>query len=188
MNLLTILIVALGLSMDAFAVSVARGITIKELRVRNAFTIAMFFGSFQALMPMLGWWAGLRLRDFIAGVDHWIAFGLLLGVGMKMIYDGLRSEQVKQQSEVLSFSLLFLLSIATSIDALAVGLSFAFLAVSIVTPSMLIGLVTFCLSFVGVLLGERTGCLLAKRAEIIGGSILIVIGIKIVLEHLGYLG
>jgi putative Mn2+ efflux pump MntP len=183
MNMITILFIAFGLAMDAFAVSITNGITIKHQRINNALKIGIFFGSFQALMPLIGWLAGLRLRDFISGVDHWVAFGLLSLIGGKMIYE---STKIGDDKEIRSLNLfvLLLLSIATSIDALAVGLSFAFLKISIATPIIVIGIVTFMLSFLGVLVGNRLGHFFEKKMEIVGGLILIGIGIKILIEHL----
>jgi len=169
--------------MDAFAVSITNEITIKHQRINNALKIGIFFGSFQALMPLIGWLAGLRLRDFISGFDHWVAFGLLSLIGGKMIYE---STKIGDDKEIRSLNLfvLLLLSIATSIDALAVGLSFAFLKISIATPIIVIGIVTFILSFLGVLVGNRLGHFFEKKMEIVGGLILIGIGIKILIEHL----
>jgi putative Mn2+ efflux pump MntP len=183
MNMIMILFIAFGLAMDAFAVSITNGITIKHQRINNALKIGIFFGSFQALMPLIGWLAGLRLRDFISGFDHWVAFGLLSLIGGKMIYE---STKIGDDKEIRSLNLfvLFLLSIATSIDALAVGLSFAFLKISIATPIIVIGIVTFILSFLGVLVGNKLGHFFENKMEILGGLILIGIGIKILIEHL----
>jgi putative Mn2+ efflux pump MntP len=183
LDIITILFIAFGLSMDAFAVSITNGITIKHQRINNALKIGIFFGSFQALMPLIGWLAGLHLRDFISGVDHWVAFGLLSLIGGKMIYE---STKIGDDKEIRSLNLfvLFLLSIATSIDALAVGLSFAFLKISIATPIIVIGIVTFILSFLGVLVGNRLGHFFEKKMEIVGGLILVGIGIKILIDHL----
>jgi putative Mn2+ efflux pump MntP len=174
MDVTTILLIAVGLSMDAFAVSITSGITIKDQRLNHAFRIGLFFGSFQALMPLIGWLAGLSLRDLISGVDHWVAFGLLSLIGGKMVYEA---------TKIGVFALL-ILSIATSIDALAVGLSFAFLKISIATPIIVIGLVTFILSFLGVLVGNKLGHFFEKKMEVVGGLVLIGIGVKILIEHL----
>ncbi len=187
MSFLTIIFIALGLAMDAFAVSIASGIAMKTLHLRRTFTIALFFGAFQAFMPVIGWFTGLGLRDMIAGIDHWIAFVLLCAIGVKMIYEAGKIEDTERETEVLSIYLLFILSIATSIDALAVGLGFAFLNISIVTPVIVIGLVTFILSCIGVVIGGRFGHLFEKKIEIAGGLILVAIGTKVLLEHLGYL-
>ncbi|MCK4597644.1 manganese efflux pump, partial [bacterium] len=127
MNIVTIVFVAFGLAMDAFAVSIASGVAIKNLRINHAFRIALFFGLFQAVMPVIGWLAGIGLKDFICGVDHWIAFGLLSMIGCKMIYESTKLETERKNINPLNISVLLMLSIATSIDALAVGVSFAFI-------------------------------------------------------------
>src|SRR4030042_1221085 len=183
MDTLSLLLIAFGLAMDAFAVSISNGTTIKHQRTNNALRIGIFFGSFQALMPLIGWLAGLHLRDFISGVDHWVAFGLLSLIGGKMIYE---STKIEDDKEIRSLNLfvLFLLSLATSIDALAVGLSFAFLKISIATPIIVIGIVTFMLSFLGVLVGNKLGHFFENKMEFLGGLILIGIGIKILIDHL----
>ncbi len=170
--------------MDAFAVSITNGITIKYLRINNALKIAIFFGSFQAFMPLVGWLAGLSLRDFISGIDHWIAFGLLSLIGCKMIYESIKIESRGEKVDPLNVYVLLMLSLATSIDALAVGVSLAFLKISIVTPIIVIGIVTFLLSFLGVFVGNKSGHFFENKIEIIGGLILIGIGIKILVEHL----
>ncbi len=187
MGFLNILFIALGLAMDAFAVSIASGIAMKTLHIRRAFTIALFFGAFQAFMPVIGWYSGLSLKDVVSSYDHWIAFLLLTAIGVKMIYEARKIEETESEIEVMSIYVLFVLSIATSIDALAVGLGFAFLDISIVTPVIVIGVVTFILSCIGVVIGGRVGHLFEKKIEVAGGIILIVIGIRILLEHLGYL-
>lgn len=185
MEIITLLLIAIGLSMDAFAVSVSNGMTIRHQRRNHAFRIGVFFGSFQALMPLIGWTAGLGLRDLIAGIDHWIAFGLLSLIGGKMIFESTKMGGEKRKVPSLTLWMLLMLSIATSIDALAVGISFAILDISIITPILVIGTVTFLLSFLGVLIGNRAGHFFEKRIEIIGGLLLIGIGIKILIEHLG---
>jgi len=184
MDIITIMFIAVGLAMDAFAVSITSGITIKHLRIRNVFKIALFFGSFQAIMPLVGWLAGLSLKDFISGVDHWIAFGLLSLIGLKMIYESLKMDTNEKEINPLNIYVLLVLSVATSIDALAVGISFAFLDISIITPIIIIGIVTFLLSCLGTFVGDRVGHFFEKKIEIIGGLILIGIGIRILVEHL----
>jgi putative Mn2+ efflux pump MntP len=184
MDMITIVFVAFGLAMDAFAVSITSGIAIRQLRVNHALRIAIFFGSFQAVMPVIGWLAGLSLRDFIAGVDHWIAFGLLSFVGCKMIYEAIKMETSENGIDPLNLYVLLMLSVATSIDALAVGVSFAFLKISIATPIIVIGVVTFALSYLGTYVGNRLGHFFERKIEILGGLILIGIGTKILLEHL----
>lgn len=187
MSFTTTFLIAIGLSMDAFAVSVANGVSMKTLRVRHAFMIAFFFGAFQALMPVIGWLAGLRVADFIEQYDHWIAFVLLSIIGGKMIYESFRIKEAEEDPCSLNIGALLVLSIATSIDALAVGLSFAFLKTAILAPVVIIGAVTFVLSFLGVVIGEKIGHLFESKIEFLGGVILIGIGGKILLEHLGYL-
>lgn len=184
MDSLTLLLIAFGLSMDAFAVSISNGITIQRQRTNHALKIGIFFGSFQALMPLIGWFAGLSLKDLISGVDHWIAFGLLSVIGCKMIYESTKMDGKKKEASSLSLWMLLMLSIATSMDALAVGISFAILNMSIIMPILVIGTVTFALSFLGVLIGNKAGHFFEKKIEIVGGLILIGIGIKILIEHL----
>jgi len=184
MDIITIVLIAFGLAMDAFAVSITSGITIKNLKINHALTIAAFFGSFQAFMPLIGWLAGLSLTDYISGIDHWIAFGLLAFIGCKMIYESTRIESAHKETNPLNFHVLLLLSIATSIDALAVGVSFAFLQIAIATPIIIIGTITFALSFLGVFIGDKSGHLFENKIEIAGGIVLFAIGIKILLEHL----
>ena len=170
--------------MDALAVSISHGITINKQRTNHALKIGLFFGSFQALMPFIGWSAGLNLRNLISGVDHWIAFGLLTFIGCKMIYESKKMDGRGKETKPLNLPTLLVLSVATSIDALAVGISFALLKISIVTPIIVIGVVTFVLSFLGVLTGSKIGHFFEKKIEILGGLILIGIGIKILIEHL----
>ncbi len=183
MNGITILVIAVGLAMDALAVSITSGLTIKDLRISNAATIALFFGSFQAFMPVIGWLGGLSARAVITGIDHWIAFGLLCLIGLKMIYESTRMESIEREIDPLNITVLLILALATSIDALAVGVSLSFLKMAIVTPAIIIGLVTFALSFLGVFVGNISGHFFENKIEIIGGLILIGIGVKIVLEH-----
>ena len=184
MHLVTILIIALGLAMDAFAVSITSGIVIKRLRIEHALRIAIFFGSFQAIMPVLGWLAGIGLKDLVSGVDHWIAFALLSLIGCKMIYESTNMAAQKEHINPLNVTVLLLFSIATSIDALAVGISFAFLQIAIITPAVVIGIVTFVLSFLGVFVGNRLGHFFEQKIGFLGGLILIGIGLKILIEHL----
>ncbi len=181
-----ILLVAVGLAMDSFSVSITNGLAHKTFRVASALRIGLFFGLFQALMLLIGWFAGIHVLDLISGLDHWIAFGLLAFIGCRMIYESLRSNTKKLLGS-LGIGLLLTLSVATSIDALAVGLSFSFLRISIVVPALVVGLVAFALSFLGVYVGGKLGHFLRNRVEILGGVILIAIGIKVVVEHLGIL-
>ncbi|MEM2102451.1 MAG: manganese efflux pump MntP family protein [Candidatus Bathyarchaeia archaeon] len=184
MDIVTIMFVAFGLAMDAAAVSVTSGIAIKRVKINNALKIALFFGGFQAFMPVVGWLVGLGFVDFISGVDHWMAFGLLSFIGGKMIFDSLKIETPKEENKPLTLYALLVLSVATSIDALAVGLSFAFLKVSLATPIVIIGTVTFLFSLMGVFAGAKLGRVFENKIEIVGGFVLIGIGIKILIEHL----
>ncbi len=184
MDILTMVLIAIGLAMDSLAVSITSGLAMRELKIGKALKIAIFFGLFQALMPVVGWLAGLSLTDLISGIDHWIAFALLSLIGCKMIYESIRLESREKVIDPTNVYLLLMLSIATSIDALAVGITFAFLEVSIVTPIIIIGIVTFLLSFLGVFVGNKVGHLFEKKIGVAGGLILIGIGIRILIEHL----
>jgi putative Mn2+ efflux pump MntP len=184
MHLVTTTLLALGLAMDAFAVSISSGITIRNPRIEQALKIAIFFGVFQAIMPVVGWLAGLGLRELIAQVDHWIAFGLLFLIGCRMIYESTKASSERRVLNPLSLGVLLVLSVATSIDALAAGVSLAFLKISILLPILIIGVVTFVLSLVGVFVGDRSGHFLQGKAELAGGLVLIGIGVKILIEHM----
>ncbi len=184
MTLAQILLIALGLSMDALAVAIACGLAVRQSRFRHAFKVALFFGLFQALMPMAGWLAGVSLRGLISGVDHWVAFGLLAAIGGKMIAESFRRGDAGCASGPLHLPRLLLLSVATSIDALAVGLSLALLETPIVGPALLIGAVTFGISLPGGLIGSRLGPFFGRRVEVLGGLILVGIGLKILAGHL----
>jgi manganese efflux pump family protein len=184
MDIATILLIAVGLAMDAFAVSIASGLsTNAQQKRKNALIIASFFGGFQMFMPLIGWAVGLSLQDLIVGIDHWIAFGLLAFIGAKMIFDSTKKEQ-ESNNGVLRLASLLTLAVATSIDALMVGLSFAFLQTSIILPIIIIGVVTFALSFIGFIFGYALGQVFESRVKIMGGIILILIGVKILLDHL----
>ncbi|HOE57976.1 MAG TPA: manganese efflux pump MntP family protein [Bacillota bacterium] len=202
MDTLSIILIAIGLSMDAFAVSVTHGIIIEGVNKGHALKIGLYFGAFQALMPLAGWLAGSRFKDYITNFDHWIAFILLAFIGGKMIKESysenceinrtegdISEAAISSQTEIrenpLRTGRLLVLAVATSIDALAVGISFAFLSVSIIPSSVLIGVITFIICTAGVFIGKRFGCLFQKRAEMAGGLILIGIGLKILIEHLG---
>ncbi len=184
MDVFTIVFIAVGLAMDSFAVSVTSGVTTENLTIKSALKIAMFFGLFQAGMPIIGWLAGLNIIELISGIDHWIAFGLLSLIGCKMIYESIKRKPKEKKIPLMNTYVLLTLSVATSIDALAVGLSFAFLKIYIATPIIIIGTITFLLSFIGVFAGNKLGHFFEKKIEITGGLILIGIGIKILLEHL----
>lgn len=184
MNIISIIFIAFGLSMDAFAVSITSGFSIKSLKINNALKIGTFFGLFQAIMPIIGWLAGLSFREIISDIDHWIAFGLLVIIGSKMIYESSKMEVKNDKINPLNLYLLLTLSIATSIDALAIGLTLSFLKVSIILPVIIIGSVTFLLSVTGVYIGNKFGHYFERKIEIVGGFILIGIGVKILIEHL----
>jgi Predicted membrane protein len=188
MSYLELFLIGIGLSMDAFAVSICRGLAMKKLRWRDTLVIGLFFGGFQALMPLAGWLLGSRLSVYIENVDHWIAFILLALIGGNMVREALgEDEGTESCEERLDYRELFLMAVATSIDALAVGVTFAFLSVSIVPAITIIGVTTFCLSVAGVVVGNFFGSRWRKQAEITGGVILILLGLKILLEHLGLL-
>ena len=187
MNIITIILIAFGLAMDAFAVSIASGVTLKCFKVGPAFRVAIFFGGFQALMPVLGWLAGSSFQQYIAAFDHWIAFGLLSFIGGKMIYESFLLEKTGSNCDPNKPTTIFLLAIATSIDALAVGLSFAVLNIQIIQPAIIIGIITFLLSLLGVYLGGKFGSLFENKIELIGGIVLIGIGLKILIEHLFFM-
>ena len=178
------ILLAFALSLDAFAVSVTSGVTIKNLKIRNAFKIAAFFGGFQALMPVVGYLAGKSVNEYIKDYDHWIAFGLLVFIGGKMIWEAFKIEECELDKDCLNSVTLLLLAIATSIDALAVGVALAFMKVSIVEAAAVIGIVTFIISLIGVILGHVFGSKTGVLATFAGGIILIALGIKILLSDL----
>ncbi len=190
MGIVELLLVAVGLSMDAFAVAVCKGLGMRKVNVRTAAVLALFFGVFQALMPLIGWFLGSQLMWLIEPVDHWVAFVLLAFIGAKMLWEVAHDEGSCDSEDTSRIDLreFTMLAVATSIDALAVGISFAVLSVSIVPAALLIGLVTFTLSLVGVAVGHFFGSRYEKPASIVGGVVLIIIGLKILLEHLGVLG
>lgn len=202
MNIITIILTAFALSMDAFAVSVTKGMTLKNLTKGIAIKIALFFGVFQAAMPLIGWMLGISFQGYIKAIDHWIALILLSILGGKMIYEfyenrkevTIEKEELEsevsitlEEEEELSNKELTTLAIATSIDALAIGVSFAFLDVNIVSSSLIIGLITFVICFIGVIAGKKIGGIFKDYAELIGGIILILIGINIFNEHTGFI-
>ena len=183
MGLLELLLIAVGLSMDAFAVSVCKGLSVQKIRLRHALLAGLYFGGFQFLMPVIGWLLGVRFEHLIQSVDHWIAFGLLSVIGLSMIRESRgKSEELNDD---FGFRTMLLLAVATSIDALAVGVTFAFLQVSILPAAGLIGVITFLLSALGIRIGSVFGARFRSGAELAGGVILILIGLKILLEHLG---
>ena len=186
MGFLEVFLIGIGLSMDAFAVSVCRGLKMQKLNVSQTALIALFFGGFQALMPLIGWFLGTQFESYITAIDHWVAFILLAIIGGKMIYDSCKKEEDDNSDKsVLNIKELFVMAIATSIDALAVGITFAFLDVNIWSSICIIGITTFVLSAIGVFIGHKFGAKYKSKAELAGGIILVLIGVKILLEHLG---
>ena len=192
MVLLEVFLIGIGLSMDAFAVSVCKGLGMTKLNKKQALTIGLYFGGFQALMPLIGYYLGTMFASFITGFDHWIAFILLVFIGGKMLIEAIRDKDDETEIEkdlALNHGEMFLLAVATSIDALAVGITFAlaYENFSIWIAILIIGLTTCVLSIIGVVIGNFFGIRYKKSAEIVGGIILILIGLKILLEHLGIL-
>lgn len=186
MGIAELLLVAVGLSMDAFAVSVCKGLGMRRLNVRVALVLAGLFGLFQGGMPVVGWLLGSRFLWLIEPVDHWIAFGLLAFIGTKMIVDAVRGEEEDAgATDHVAWGEFFMLAVATSIDALAVGISFAALHVEIVPSCITIAITTFVLSLIGVGVGHAFGSRFERPAQILGGIVLILIGVKVLLEHLG---
>lgn len=186
MSFLELFIIAVGLSMDAFAVSVCKGLAVQKVSLRHAAIAGLWFGGFQALMPLLGWLLGSRFQSAIERFDHWIAFVLLLILGINMLREAFGEEDECTNSSF-AWRIMLTMALATSIDALAIGVTFAFLKVSILPAILLIGVTTFLLSALGVRLGNVFGQRYQKAAEILGGVILILMGFKILLEHLGIL-
>lgn len=184
MNLFELFILAVGLAMDAFAVSICKGLGMPKTTIKNTFIVGIWFGSFQALMPVFGYFLGYSFRDKIVTVDHWIAFILLFIIGINMIKEAFSKEEEETDAS-LSFQIMLLMAIATSIDALAVGVSLAFMKVNILSAALFIGIITFLLSAAGVKIGNIFGTKYKSKAEMAGGIILIFLGTKILLEHLG---
>lgn len=184
-----LLLIGIGLAMDAFAVSVCKGLAMKKASAKKAAVIGLFFGGFQALMPFIGWLLGTRFERYIVSFDHWIAFVLLGFIGGKMIYEAVKPEDEEavgeKSDEPLDIKELLVLAVATSIDALAVGITFAFLDYPIAEAVLVIGVTTFAISFAGVYIGNLFGAKYKNKAELAGGIILVLIGVKILLEHLG---
>ena len=185
MSFLDIFLIGVALSMDAFAVSICKGLSVKKAGVKHVLTVGVYFGGFQALMPMIGFLLGYKFESFITNIDHWIAFVLLAIIGGNMIREALGKDEDDKENDDFSFRAMLPLAVATSIDALAVGISFAFLGVDIVTAALLIGATTFVLSGAGIFVGNIFGSKYKSKAELAGGIVLILIGAKILLEHLG---
>ncbi len=185
MSFVELLLIAVGLSMDAFAVAICKGLSIRTLKLRHAVLVGLYFGGFQALMPVIGWLLGVRFEHVITSFDHWVAFCLLAIIGISMIQEAF--SKAEELSDDLGVRTMVMLAVATSIDALAVGITFAFLQVRILPAAGLIGVTTFLLSALGVYVGRLFGLRYKAKAEFAGGVILILIGLKILLEHLGIL-
>lgn len=187
MGLIELFLIAVGLSMDAFAVSVCKGLAMPKCTFKKVAIVGLWFGGFQALMPAIGYILGAQFQEAIASIDHWIAFVLLALIGGNMIHEALDNDEEEADAS-LNVKTMFLLAVATSIDALAIGITFAFLKVNIIPAVCFIGIVTFIISFAGVKIGSVFGARYKNKAEIVGGVILILLGLKILLEHLGFLG
>ncbi len=187
MGLIELFLIAVGLSMDAFAVSVCKGLAMPKCTFKKAAIVGLWFGGFQALMPAIGYILGAQFQEAIASIDHWIAFVLLALIGGNMIHEALDNDEEEADAS-LDVKPMFLLAVATSIDALAIGITFAFLKVNIIPAVCFIGIVIFIISFAGVKIGNVFGARYKNKAEIVGGVILILLGLKILLEHLGFLG
>lgn len=183
MDLLTLLTLAVGLAMDAFAVSICKGLAMREKVLKKGIIVGLWFGGFQALMPTIGFFLGTQFKDQITLIDHWIAFVLLGLTGINMVKEALSNDE-EQADDSIAVKEMFMLAVATSIDALAVGITFAFLNVHIVSAASMIGVCTFLISFVGVKIGNIFGTKYKSKAELAGGIILILLGFKILFEHL----
>lgn len=184
MGFAELILLAVGLSMDAFAVSVCKGLSVRKLKPKHMVSVGLYFGGFQALMPVIGFLLGFKFEKYIVSVDHWIAFLLLGIIGGNMIKEALAGEE-EQLNDDFSVRTMLTMAVATSIDALAVGISFAFLQVDIISAAITIGICTCILSIVGIVIGNVFGAKYKSKAELVGGIILILIGLKILLEHLG---
>ena len=183
MDFVTLLTLAVGLAMDAFAVSICKGLAMREKVLKKGIIVGLWFGGFQALMPTIGFFLGTQFKDQITSIDHWIAFVLLGLIGINMVKEALSNDE-EQADDSIAVKEMFMLAVATSIDALAVGITFAFLNVHIVSAALMIGVCTFLISFVGVKIGNIFGTKYKSKAELAGGIILILLGFKILFEHL----
>lgn len=187
MGVVEIILIAVGLAMDAFAVSICKGLSMKKMDWKKAGIIGLYFGGFQGGMPLIGYLLGIGFEDKIKSVDHWIAFALLVFIGANMIKEALDKKDCEEVNDKIDFRTMIVLAIATSIDALAIGVTFAFLNVNIIFAVCMIALITFIISMIGVKIGNVFGDKYESKAEIAGGIILICLGVKILLEHLGIL-
>ena len=187
MGIVELILLAVGLSMDACAVAICKGLAIRRVNSKQMLTVGLWFGGFQGLMPLIGYLLASLFADFICSVDHWVAFLLLGFIGFNMLREALSKEE-EEPDPSLSFKTMLVMAIATSIDAMAVGISFAFLEVNVVSAVTLIGVITFLLSALGVKVGAAFGCRFKSKAELAGGIILISLGLKILIEHLCFGG
>lgn len=183
MSIIEIVLIGISLAMDAFAVSICKGLSVKKMSYKNAFLCGIYFGLFQAVMPLLGFFLGSSFKNIVEKIDHWIAFALLLLIGLNMIKEAFSKEE-NIKNDDMSFKTMILLAIATSIDALAVGITFSFLEVNVLLAITIIGIITFAISFAGVKIGNAFGSKYENKSKIFGGLVLILIGLKILLEHL----
>lgn len=186
MGIFEIIIIGFSLAMDAFAVSICKGLSMKKMNWKNALIISIYFSVFQTLMPIGGYFLGTAFSDSVKNIDHWLAFVLLSVIGISMIKESLEEESEKRNDKV-DIKTMILLAIATSIDALTVGVTFAFFKIDLLLAVSIIGIITFILSIIGVKIGNRFGDKFQNKAEFAGGIMLILIGLKILLEHLGIL-
>ena len=184
MGALEILLIAIGLAMDAFAVSICKGLSMKKMSWKKAVIVGLYYGTFQAFMPVLGYFLGATFESLVTKIDHWIAFALLLFIGINMLKEAFGKNEENHDDRV-DFKTMVILAIATSIDALAVGITFAFLQVNMILSTIIIGIVTFMICVIGVKIGNKFGDKYERNAEAVGGLILILMGVKILLEHLG---
>ncbi len=183
MNFVEILLIGIGLAMDAFAVSIGKGLSMKKMNWKKAIIVGLYFGIFQGLMPIIGFFLGYSFESLVRQIDHWIAFFLLVAIGMNMVREALKKDEEGRNDSV-AFKVMIILAIATSIDALTIGITFAFLQVNILTSALIIGVITFLISILGVKIGNKFGSKYESKSEAIGGLILILMGLKILLEHL----
>lgn len=188
MSILTLLGIAVGLAMDAFAVAIAAGLTLQKVTMRQSLRLAMHFGIFQAVMPVIGYFAGKSFAGGFNAYDHWVAFGLLVVLGGKMLYEAFTKDETQEKTDPTKGWRLVTLSVATSLDALAVGVTMALMQITIFTPAVIIGIVAFIFTILGIRGGSKLGEKWEHRAELIGGLVLIIIGVKILIDHCGLLG
>ena len=183
LRIIELIILSIGLAMDAFSVSICKGLSLTKMKIKDAIIVGLYFGIFQALMPIIGYSIGIKFYEQITNVDHWIAFILLFCIGINMIKDAIINKE-EEKDDSLKTQDMLVLAVATSIDALAVGITFAFLNVNIILACTLIGVITFAISIIGVKIGNVFGNRYEKKAQILGGIVLILVGFKILIEHL----